>query len=141
MGYEQSRMLQIVSIILIMLGILQGLPFLLGVDIYEITPDGIMMIQGFHVVEEIYLLTLVPWATIITQSIAALFGTVTDLTAGIIGVANWRKPERANRCLLWGLIAIVANVMVMLVLEPAAGIGSLVIHVLYMIGAYQIKEV
>jgi len=142
MGYKQSRMLQIISIILIIFALFRGIVAhaMLTVDIYEITPDGIIMIQGFHAIEGVPLLGLVSWTTFITEFLLFLFGAVTDLIAGIVGIASWKKPERVNRCFLWGLIAIAVNIMVMFVLEPAAGIGSLVIQILYMMGIYRMKN-
>ena len=135
-------MLQVVGIILIIWGIVRGIfSFaMFTMDVYEITPDGIIQIQGFHVVEEVYLLALVPWATIITQFLMFLLGAVVDSIAGITGVVNWKRPERANRCLLWGIAAVAVNVLVMAVLGLAAGIVGLGVHILYMIGAYRLRE-
>ena len=142
MDCKQSRMLQVAGIILIIWGIVRGSLSLavLVMDIDEITPVGIIMIQGFDVCCDMPLLELVPWATIITELLLFLFGVAADVFAGIKGVTKWKEPEHANRCLLWGIVAVVVNVMVMFILEVAAGIGSLAIHMLYIIGAWRLKK-
>ena len=141
MDYKQARMLKAATITLIIWSIVRGtltsLVFMM--DIYEIRPDGIMMIEGFHSVHERYLVALHSWERIIRELLLFYLGVAADLIAGIAGAANWRKPERAKRCFLWGAVAIIANVTMMFLLEPTAGIGSLAIHIWYIAGAWQLK--
>ena len=111
-----------------------------AMDISEITRDGIIMIQGFHVSENMPLLALVPWATIVIELFVVLLGVAADLIAGIMGVAYWKKPERANRCLLWGIFAIGMSIVAMIVLGFAAGIVSFAMHIVYIAGAYELKN-
>ena len=79
--------------------------------------------------------------------ILALVGAVAELVAGIIGVKNWNKLEKAGTCITWGIIVIVlcviSNILTVVgggdfsVLNLATG---LVIPVLYLIGALQNKK-
>jgi len=139
---KQSKILQIVGIILIAWSIIRGsfLIYVLITEVYKVTPDGIIMIQGFHVVADVPLLGLVSWTRIMAESLLFLFGVIADSIAGIIGIANWKKPERAKRCHLWGIIAITINVVVMINLAIWLGAVSFGLHILYMIGVYQAKK-
>ena len=138
---KQSRMLQVTGIILIIWGIVQGSLFIawLVMEFYEITPDGIIMIQGYHWYSG-PLLVLVPWARIATEVLVLLSGVVANLIAGIIGTANWKKRERANPCLLWGIAAVAVNVTAMFVFGVVVGVVSLVVHILYLVGVCRLKE-
>ena len=69
-------------------------------------------------------------------------GSVAELIAGILGVANSKKPEKAKTCVVWG--AIVAALSAAGIVLNAIGGGSfsavsavtgLVLPVLYIIGA------
>jgi len=142
MGYKQSKMLKIAGIALIIWGIVRGGFSLAGfvTDLYEITSDGVMMIQGFHGGEGIFLLEFISWARLVTSVLLFLLGLIADLIAGAKGIANWKKAEGANRCIVWGGVAMMMNVLVMLDLSFAAGVGSFVIHILYITGAYRLKE-
>lgn len=69
-------------------------------------------------------------------------GSVAELIAGILGVANSKKPEKAKTCVVWGVI--VAALSVAGIVLNAIGGGSfsavsavtgLVLPVLYIIGA------
>jgi len=135
-------MLQVASIILIAWIVVRGIGIAsIMMDIYDITPGGIILIQGFCCPgcdpPVVIGYDLVSWISILPF----LFGIVADMIAGIAGAANWKKPERANRCLLWGIIAIAVNVMVVFTLGIAMWAVSLAIHILYIIGAYQIKVI
>lgn len=139
---KQSRLLQVAGIILIIWGIAQGSLFIAGlaIEFYEITLDGIIMIQGYHWYAG-PLRVWVPWTRLVTEVLVILFGAIANLIAGIKGIANWKKPERANTCLLWGIAAVAVNALVIFVFwGVAAGVGSLAIHVLYIAGVYRLKE-
>ena len=69
-------------------------------------------------------------------------GSVAELIAGILGVANSKKPEKAKTCVVWGVI--VAALSVAGIVLNAIGGGSfsalsadtgLVLPMLYIIGA------
>ena len=66
---------------------------------------------------------------------------------GIIGVKNWNKLEKAQTCMVWGILAIALCVLSQIL--NLAGGGSfnvvslatgLVLPVLYLIGALQNKK-
>lgn len=75
-----------------------------------------------------------------------LVSAVAEFVAGIIGVKNCKKPEKAGTCMVWGII--VAVLCVLGVILSAVGGGSfnvvslitgLVLPVLYIIGACKNK--
>jgi hypothetical protein len=80
-------------------------------------------------------------------AILALLGAIVSLTAGILGVANAAKPEKATVCIVFGILTAVLSVLGNVL--TAAGGGSfsvvnlilgLVLPVLYLIGAFQNKK-
>lgn len=83
-------------------------------------------------------------------AIVSLIGGTLELITGIVGVKNNNKPEKATTCLVWGIIVLVINAAV-LIMALAGGIsgvvtiiativGSLVLPVLYIIGAVKNKQ-
>lgn len=83
-------------------------------------------------------------------AIVSLIGGILELITGIVGVKNNNKPEKATTCLVWGIIVLVINAAV-LIMALAGGIsgvvtiiatilGSLVLPVLYIIGAVKNKQ-
>lgn len=74
--------------------------------------------------------------------IAALVGSIAQLVAGIIGVANCKKPEKAMTCIVFGVIVAVFNVAGVILNVAGGGsfnfvslITGLILPVLYVIGA------
>lgn len=76
-----------------------------------------------------------------------LVGSVVELIAGIVGVVNCKKPEKANTCIVWGVLVAVLTV-VSLILNAVGGgsfsffslLTGLVVPVLYIIGAFMNKK-
>ena len=77
-----------------------------------------------------------------------LLSAVAEFIAGIIGVKNWNKPEKAVTCIGWG-IAVVAMCVISQILTLIGYpenfnvinlVSGLVIPVLYLIGAFQNKK-
>ena len=88
-------------------------------------------------------------SVLMTASIIWLVSAVLELVAGIIGCANANKPEKAVLCMVFGIIvAVIAIVSIVMSIINGAGIVdvivsiicSLVIPVLYIIGAIKNKE-
>ena len=79
--------------------------------------------------------------------IVAFVGAVLELVAGIIGVKNWNKLEKADTCIAWGII-VIALCIISNVLTVVGGgdfsfvnlVTGLVIPVLYLIGGIQNKK-
>lgn len=72
----------------------------------------------------------------------ALIGSIAQLVAGIIGVVNSKKPEKAMTCIVFGVIVAVFNVAGVILNAVGGGsfnfvslITGLVLPVLYVIGA------
>lgn len=70
-----------------------------------------------------------------------------NLVAGIIGVKNWNKLEKAGTCITWGIIVIVLCVISNILTVVGGGdfsvlnlVTGLVIPVLYLIGGLQNKK-
>lgn len=89
-------------------------------------------------------------ALTLIAAIVSLIGGILELITGIVGVKNNNKPEKATACLVWGIIVLVINAAV-LIMALAGGIsgvvtiiatilGSLVLPVLYIIGAVKNKQ-
>lgn len=80
--------------------------------------------------------------------ILMLVGSIFELIAGIIGVKNCNKPEKAGTCMVWGIIVIAISVLsdvLTLVGNPdnfsiVSLLTGLVIPVLYLIGAVMNKK-
>lgn len=79
-------------------------------------------------------------------AILSLLSAVAEMVAGIIGVKNCKRPEKANTCMGWGIV-VAAMCLLGQILNVAGG-GSfdvfslllgLVLPVLYIIGAYKNK--
>lgn len=77
----------------------------------------------------------------------ALLSSVIELIAGIMGVINAEKPEKAKTCMIWGILVAVMCV-VGCILTVVGGepfpffslVSGLVIPVLYIIGAYKNQQ-
>ena len=80
--------------------------------------------------------------------ILMLEGSIFELIAGIVGVKNCNKPEKAGTCMVWGIIVIALSVLsnvLTLVGNPdnfsiVNLLTGLVIPVLYLIGAVMNKK-
>ena len=80
--------------------------------------------------------------------ILMLVSSIFELIAGIVGVKNCNKPEKAGTCMVWGIIVIALSVLsdvLTLVGNPdnfsiVSLLTGLVIPVLYLIGAVMNKK-
>ena len=80
--------------------------------------------------------------------ILMLVGSIFEMIAGIVGVKNCNKPEKAGTCMVWGIIVIALSVLsnvLTLVGNPdnfsiVNLLTGLVIPVLYLIGAVMNKK-
>lgn len=86
-------------------------------------------------------------ALAVIASILALLGGGIELVAGILGVKNWNQPTKAQSCIVFGAIIIALSVLSN-ILNLASGsefnlfslLLGLVLPVLYLIGAVQLKN-
>ena len=86
-------------------------------------------------------------ALAVIASILALLGGGIELVAGILGVKNWNQPAKAQPCIVFGAIIIALSVLSN-ILNLASGsefnlfslLLGLVLPVLYLIGAVQLKN-
>jgi len=72
----------------------------------------------------------------------ALVSAVVELVAGILGVANCKKPEKAKTCIVWGVLCALLSVASVVLTVVGGGDFSIVslllglaLPVLYIIGA------
>ena len=79
--------------------------------------------------------------------ILALIGAVVGFIAGIVGVSNAAKPEKAQTCIVFGILVIALSVLGNVLGLIAGGSFSvislftgLIVPVLYLIGAFQNKS-
>ena len=86
-------------------------------------------------------------ALLYTSVVLMIVSAVAELIAGIIGVANCKKPEKAVSCIVWGIIVAVLSVAGTILNSVGGGsfsafslILGLVLPVLYIIGAALSKK-
>lgn len=84
---------------------------------------------------------------LVFASVLALISSVISLVAGILGVKNAAKPEKATVCIVFGILTAVFSVLGNVLTVAGGGSFSvpnlllgLVIPVLYLIGAFQNKK-
>lgn len=105
---------------------------------------AIMALLGLGVLEAIG----APMGLLWTSGIIALLGAVAEFVAGIIGVVNWNKPNKANTCIGWGIavaaMCVISNIFTLIGYPENFNVFSLltglVIPVLYLIGAFKNKK-
>ena len=105
---------------------------------------SIIAILGLGVLEALGAPMGLLWAS----GIISLVGAVAEFVAGIIGVKNWNKPEKANTCIGWGIVVaamcVVSSVLTLIGYPDSFNwfslVTGLVIPVLYLIGAFQNKK-
>ena len=125
----------------------KGTGFLKVTGILMIIGGGISIIMGIiaaiGVAAIVYLSDgNVSSALLYTSVILMIVSAVAQLVAGIIGVANCKKPEKAGSCIVWGIIVAVLSVVGTILNSVGGGSFSafslmlgLVLPVLYIIGA------
>ena len=86
-------------------------------------------------------------ALLYLAAIFSLVAAVIELVAGIVGVKNNNNAEKANSCMVWGIIVAVLSVLGQVVNVIAGGdfnilslITGLIIPVLFIIGACMNKQ-
>ncbi len=130
----------------------KGAAFLKVTGILMIIGGAIALILGFVAVAAVAALAylsdgVISSGLLYTASILALISAVAELVAGIVGVVNSKKPEKAGACIVWGVIVAVLSVAGC-VLTAVAGadfpvvnlILGLVLPALYVVGALKNKN-
>lgn len=126
-----SKFLKVTGILMIIFGsiaLIIAIVALLGIGVLEAmgAPMGLLWASG----------------------IIALLGAVAEFIAGIIGVVNWNKPNKANTCIGWGIavaaMCVISNIFTLIGYPENFNVFSLltglVIPVLYLIGAFKNKK-
>lgn len=79
--------------------------------------------------------------------VLALASAAGELTAGIVGIKNCQKPEKAKTCIVWGVIVvalcIISSILIVVAGSPFPTLNlllCLVLPVLYIIGAIKNKQ-
>ena len=80
-------------------------------------------------------------------AILVLVSAIVEFIAGILGAANASKPEKAQTCIIFGVIVIICSLLGNVITIVAGGtfnvfsaILGLALPVLYLIGAFQSKS-
>ena len=125
----------------------KGTGFLKVTGILMIIGGAISVIMGIIAVLGVAALAYISDGTVssallYTSVILMIVSAVAELVAGIIGVANCKKPEKAGVCIAWGIIVAVLSVAGTILNSVGGGsfsafslILGLVLPVLYIIGA------
>lgn len=78
--------------------------------------------------------------------IISLVGSVLELVAGIMGVKECGNPEKANTCLIWGIVVVACSVLSTIISVAGGGefnvfsfIIGLILPALYIVGASKNK--
>ena len=125
----------------------KGTGFLKVTGILMIIGGAISVIMGIVAVLGVAALAYISDGTVssallYTSVILMIVSAVAELVAGIIGVANCKKPDKAGSCIVWGIIVAVLSVAGTILNSVGGGsfsafslILGLVLPVLYIIGA------
>ena len=125
----------------------KGTGFLKVTGILMIIGGGISIIMGIIAALGVAALAYISDGTVSSALLYAsvvlmLISAVAELVAGIIGVVNCKKPEKAGVCIAWGIIVAVLSVAGTVLNSVGGGTFSvfslilgLVLPVLYIIGA------
>ena len=125
----------------------KGTGFLKVTGILMIIGGGISIIMGIIAALGVAALAYISDGTVSSALLYAsvvlmLISAVAELVAGIIGVVNCKKPEKAGSCIVWGIIVAVLSVAGTILNSVGGGsfsafslILGLVLPVLYIIGA------
>ncbi len=131
MEKKSNGLLKVSSILMIIfgsLGIILGIIAVVGSSALSILSEG-------------------ETALLVWGSVAFLLSSTISLIAGIIGVKNAAKPEKAQTCIVFGaitaLFAVLGSIMTMVGGGKFNALGlstGLVLPALYLIGAFQNKS-
>ena len=125
----------------------KGATFLKVTGILMIIGGAIALILGFVAVAAVAALAYLSDGAISSgllyaASILTLISAVAELVAGIVGVVNSKKPEKAGACIVWGVIVAVLSVAGCILTAVGGSsfpvvnlILGLVLPALYVIGA------
>lgn len=124
----------------------KGTGFLKVTGILMIVGGGISIIMGIIAALSVAALAYIAGgdssALLYASVVLMLISAVAELVAGIIGVVNCKKPEKAGVCIAWGIIVAVLSVAGTILNSVGGGTFSvfslilgLVLPVLYIIGA------
>lgn len=124
----------------------KGSGFLKVTGILMIIGGGISIIMGIIAALGVAALAYIAdgdsLALLYASAVLMLISAVAELVAGIIGVVNCKKPEKAVVCIAWGIIVAVLSVVGTILNSVGGGTFSvfslllgLVLPVLYIIGA------
>ena len=132
-----SKMLMVVGIIMIVFGAIAALIVILAIlGLLSAKAQG--QTEALLAAAELSSMTQLMISYVFTA-----LSSVTMLIAGIVGVINWNRLEKAKTCMIWGIICIAISLLGNVILPPFIGqkiqilsvaIG-LVLPVLYFIGA------
>lgn len=130
----------------------KGTGFLKVTGILMIIGGAISVIMGIIAAIGVAALAYISDGTVSSALLYAsvvlmIVSAVAELIAGIIGVANCKKPEKAVSCIVWGIIVAVLSVAGTILNSVGGGsfsafslILGLVLPVLYIIGAALSKK-
>lgn len=136
--HKGTNFLKVTGILMIIGGSLGIIITLIGAAAIAALISGAGALLGQDFMSEANINGTLLWAGFALS----LVGAVMELVAGILGVANCRKPEKANTCLAFGIVVAVLSVAGQIFNAAGGGTFSvfslilgLVLPVLYIIGA------
>lgn len=149
MEQNGSKLLKVTSILMIIGGILGAIFSVLSVLLAGVltaaftNPDAQQAVADQGVSVSTTAISAIVWVAVIILVISA----VIEIIAGVKGKKNWNNPAAAKTLIIFGIVCAVLSVLGN-VLFASGGAGSqiisyitgLVLPVLYIIGAVQLKK-
>ena len=143
-----SKMLKVCGIITIIFGAISIVASILAV--VGAGAGASYVAETGELGQEALLATGIILEVVIAAAVLSLVGSVIELIAGILGVKNWNKPEKATICVVFGIIVLALTVISLILSAVGGGTSSasivisvicgLALPVLYLIGAIQLKK-
>lgn len=135
-----AKFLKVTGILMIVFGsiaIVSSIIALLGIGALNAISDAVGATS--YVAKDLTMLYIAGFISLISS--------VIELVAGIMGVINAEKPEKAKTCMIWGIIVAVMCVVGCIFTTIGGSafpffslVTGLVVPVLYIIGAYKNQQ-
>lgn len=126
-----SKLLQVAGILMIVLGAIA-----IFINLLAMVGATVLDVVG------------VPMGVVWLVLILSLCASVAELVAGILGVINWNRLDKANTCIVWGIgilaLIVISNLITLVAYQDNFEVFNLlvglVIPILYVKGAFQNKQ-
>ena len=141
-----SMLLKVVSILMIIGGIIGAIGSVIMIVIAAILPTALNdpEVQASMAAEGTSAAAVT--GVFVVATIILIVSAVIEIIAGVKGKKNWNNPAAAKTLIIWGIVCAVLNVIgICFMASSDSSFGAyivtgLVIPILYIIGAVQLKK-